>query len=57
VPIKSGTVVMIPIYAMNRSKEVYGEDANEFRLERWTEEGVAQGAAGVWGQQITFWGG
>ncbi|ORY79262.1 putative cytochrome P450 [Leucosporidium creatinivorum] len=57
VPIKSGTVVMIPIYAMNRSRKVYGEDADEFRMERWTEEGVGKGAAGAWGQQITFWGG
>lgn len=57
VPIKSGTVVIVPIHAMNMSKEVYGEDADEFRMERWSEEGVGKGAVGAWGHQITFWGG
>lgn len=30
-----GTVLSVPIYAIHRSKDILGQDANEFRPERW----------------------
>ena len=32
-----GTVLSVPAYVMHHSKEVWGEDADEFRPERWEE--------------------
>ncbi|GAA6021291.1 hypothetical protein JCM10207_002686 [Rhodosporidiobolus poonsookiae] len=38
-PIRKGQQIMFPLYAMNRNPELYGEDAEEFRPERWLEIG------------------
>lgn len=37
-PIPKGTEVIIPIWAINRSPELWGEDADEFKPERWLDE-------------------
>ncbi|KAI0918273.1 hypothetical protein AcV5_002299 [Taiwanofungus camphoratus] len=36
---KEGTWVSAPLYSIHRMPEVWGEDANEFRPERWIEKG------------------
>jgi cytochrome P450 len=33
--VAAGTIVTVPIQAINRSKLIWGEDALEFRPERW----------------------
>ena len=35
VPVKKGTEIVISIYNANRSKAVWGEDADEWKPERW----------------------
>ena len=35
IPVKKGTEVVISIYNANRSKAVWGEDADEWKPERW----------------------
>ncbi|KAG6861475.1 hypothetical protein C0995_016254 [Termitomyces sp. Mi166 len=53
-----GQTIQIPILALNRSKEIWGEDAREFKPERWNS--VPEAAAtipGVWGNMLTFIGG
>ncbi|GAA6020392.1 hypothetical protein JCM10207_002092 [Rhodosporidiobolus poonsookiae] len=37
VPIKKGQQLFLPVYAVHRNPDVYGEDADEFRPERWLE--------------------
>jgi len=39
--IPKGTSVVIPLWAFNRSKEVWGPDAEEFKPERWLGAGKA----------------
>lgn len=34
-PIEKGTRVYIPIYGLQRDQDIWGEDAEEFRPERW----------------------
>ncbi|GAA5869496.1 hypothetical protein JCM8547_001505 [Rhodosporidiobolus lusitaniae] len=58
IPIKKGQQIVVPIYAANRSKELYGEDADEFRPERWIEtdekgERKIKGGSGLYGM-MTF---
>jgi len=58
--VKKGQTIFVPIIAMNRSKVLFGEDAREFKPERWLGSGVPQAASsipGVWGQVMTFIGG
>ncbi|KAH7067216.1 cytochrome P450 [Paraphoma chrysanthemicola] len=38
IPIPEGTVVGISPIAQNRDKDIWGEDANEFRPDRWLED-------------------
>lgn len=38
VVIPQGSNVYISVYTMHRRKDIYGEDANEFRPERWDED-------------------
>ncbi|EIW74059.1 cytochrome P450 [Coniophora puteana RWD-64-598 SS2] len=56
--IQKGDSIWVPILAVNRSKEIWGEDAHEFRPERWesTPEAAHQ-IPGVWGNMLTFIGG
>ncbi|GLB35548.1 putative cytochrome p450 [Lyophyllum shimeji] len=58
VRVNEGQTLLIPILAINRDKSIWGEDAMEFRPERW--EKVPEAAAaipGVWGNMLTFLGG
>lgn len=50
--IKAGTTVVIPVYAMHRNKDFYGEDADEFRPERFLDD-EADGADRL-DQQLTY---
>lgn len=53
-----GSPIIIPILAMNRSKAVWGEDAHEFRPERWESTiETAQHMPGVWAHMMSFLGG
>ncbi|PPQ72757.1 hypothetical protein CVT24_012797 [Panaeolus cyanescens] len=56
--IRKGQTVFIPILVLNRAKEIWGDDALEFKPERWqnTPEAAAQ-IPGVWGNMLTFLGG
>ncbi|CCM04147.1 uncharacterized protein FIBRA_06309 [Fibroporia radiculosa] len=57
--IHKGCVILIPILAINKSKELWGEDADEFKPERWitgVPEAV-QHIPGVWGNMLSFLGG
>jgi len=33
--VKKGQLVNYQVYVMHRRKDIYGEDANEFKPERW----------------------
>ncbi|KIM49563.1 hypothetical protein M413DRAFT_21761 [Hebeloma cylindrosporum] len=58
IKVKKGQTLLIPILALNRSKAIWGDDASEFKPERW--ENVPEAAAaipGVWGNMMTFLGG
>jgi len=58
IPVQKGQSLLIPILAINRSTEIWGPDAREFKPERW--ESVPEGASavpGVWGNVLTFLGG
>ncbi|GAA5896422.1 hypothetical protein JCM6882_001009 [Rhodosporidiobolus microsporus] len=57
--VKEGQTIFIPILAVNKNKQVFGEDAEEFRPERWIEseeEGgrKIEGGVGVWAHMLTF---
>ncbi|KAG6838851.1 hypothetical protein C0991_007927, partial [Blastosporella zonata] len=58
VRVRKGQTIQIPILVMNRSKEIWGDDATEFRPERWesTPE-AATSIPGVWGNMLSFLGG
>ncbi|CAK5266464.1 unnamed protein product [Mycena citricolor] len=54
-PIRKGQLCTIPILAINTSKELWGEDALEFRPDRWNNLPEAVHAIpGVWAHQLTF---
>jgi len=58
IPIKKGQTLMIPILALNRAKSIWGEDALEFKPERWeTTPEAAASIPGIWGHMLTFLGG
>ncbi|KAI0768801.1 cytochrome P450 [Trametes elegans] len=58
IPIAKGNKVVIPILAVHRSKELWGEDVLEFKPERWAQPPEAISAIpGVWGHLLTFTGG
>jgi cytochrome P450 len=42
--IAKGTIITIPIMAVNRSEAFWGPDAKEFKPERWLAEGGLDGA-------------
>ncbi|KAF9077281.1 cytochrome P450 [Rhodocollybia butyracea] len=58
VSIQKGQTIIIPIAALNRDKSLWGEDAVEFKPERWDKlpEAVTS-IPGVWGNLMTFLGG
>ena len=56
--LKKGQTVIIPIGTINQDEAIWGEDAKEFKPERW--ECVPEGShsiPGVWGNMLTFLGG
>jgi len=58
IKVKKGDFLLVPILALNRSKSIWGDDAFEFKPERW--EHVPEAAAaipGVWSNMMTFIGG
>lgn len=56
--IQKGQNVMIPISAVNLYKPIWGEDAEEFKPDRWLSPPQASSAIpGVWSNQMTFLGG
>ncbi|KAI0736247.1 cytochrome P450 [Fomitopsis betulina] len=58
VPVTKGSPIFIPILAINRAKVLWGEDAHEFRPERWENvPEAAQSVPGVWGNLMSFLGG
>ncbi|KZT42351.1 cytochrome P450 [Sistotremastrum suecicum HHB10207 ss-3] len=58
VRLKKGEGVNVPIISLNRSKEIWGEDAAEYRPERWEKvPEIAHEVPGVWGDLMTFIGG
>ncbi|KAK0229081.1 cytochrome P450 [Armillaria nabsnona] len=58
IPIKKGELIIIPIMAMNRDKSLWGDDAAEFRPERWEKIPEAVNAIpGVWSNMLSFLGG
>ncbi|KAF9501060.1 cytochrome P450 [Pleurotus eryngii] len=55
---KKGQWVSIPVLAMNRSKSIWGEDAWEFKPERWHSlPDAAHDIPGIWGNTLAFMGG
>ncbi|KAJ6605399.1 cytochrome P450 [Mycena vulgaris] len=57
-PIPKGQMIHIPILAVNTDKEIWGEDATEFKPERWeTIPDNASHIPGVWANLLTFFAG
>ncbi|KAJ6467733.1 cytochrome P450 [Mycena sanguinolenta] len=57
-PIPKGQRIHIPILAINTDKEIWGEDAGEFRPERWEKVPESVSAIpGVWANLLTFFAG
>ncbi|KAJ7343735.1 cytochrome P450 [Mycena albidolilacea] len=57
-PIPKGQMIHIPILAINTDKELWGEDAAEFKPERWEKLPDSVGAIpGVWANLLTFFAG
>ncbi|KAJ7116228.1 cytochrome P450 [Mycena crocata] len=57
-PIRKGQLMYIPILAVNTDTEIWGEDAREFKPERWQK--IPEGASaipGVWSNLFTFFAG
>lgn len=55
ITMQKGDAVFIPILAMNRVKEIWGDDAMEFKPERWDNPPeAAKQMPGVWGHLMTF---
>jgi len=54
--VAKGTTVVVPIHAVNRSAELWGEDAERFVPERWLDEACLVGSKDVQGYRhlLTF---
>ncbi|KAJ3980614.1 cytochrome P450 [Lentinula detonsa] len=61
IQVHKGDSISIPVLAINRSKSLWGEDAREFKPERWMTPGgipsTASSIPGVWGNMMSFLGG
>ncbi|TFK49501.1 cytochrome P450 [Heliocybe sulcata] len=60
VTVSKGDIIDIPIVPINRSKEIWGEDAHEFKPERWIDHKIPEAAMsvpGIWGHLLSFLGG
>ncbi|KAL0573217.1 hypothetical protein V5O48_008737 [Marasmius crinis-equi] len=56
--VKKGQTFVLPLLAINKDKKVWGEDAEEFRPERWSNLPEAvKSVPGVWSNMMTFLGG
>lgn len=58
--IRKGQTIFFPIISMNRAESLWGEDALQFKPERWTESQTPSAIStipGVWGNLLTFLGG
>ncbi|KAJ7615362.1 cytochrome P450 [Roridomyces roridus] len=57
-PIPKGQLVDIPILAVNTDKDIWGEDAELFRPERWENiPTAANSVPGIWSHLLTFFAG
>ncbi|KAJ7745809.1 cytochrome P450 [Mycena maculata] len=58
IPIRKGQIMYISLPAVNRDKDIWGDDAEEFKPERWENipEAVQQ-IPGVWANVLSFLGG
>ncbi|KAI0329989.1 cytochrome P450 [Cubamyces sp. BRFM 1775] len=57
IKISKGTPIIIPILALNRSKKLWGDDAFEFKPERWEHPPEPTSSIpGVWGHVLSFLG-
>ncbi|PSS37069.1 hypothetical protein PHLCEN_2v1108 [Hermanssonia centrifuga] len=61
IELKKGDIISVPIQAINKARSEWGDDAAEFRPERWLEEeegfhgsGRGRGVQGLWGGILTF---
>ncbi|KAI0677750.1 cytochrome P450 [Trametes maxima] len=58
VRIAKGNRIVVPIAALNRLKSVWGDDAAEFKPERWEHPPAeASNLPGIWAHILTFLGG
>ncbi|THV06948.1 cytochrome P450 [Dendrothele bispora CBS 962.96] len=56
--VKRGQMIQLSILAMNRDKKLWGDDAEEFKPERWEKEPEStHEIPGVWSHLLTFIGG
>ncbi|KAI8994051.1 cytochrome P450 [Trametes punicea] len=56
--IAKGNEIIISIVHIHRSKDIWGEDASEFRPERWEHPPeVTSAIPGIWGHLLVFLGG
>ncbi|KAF7298636.1 hypothetical protein MIND_00810700 [Mycena indigotica] len=57
-PIRKGQMIHIPMWAVNTATDTWGEDALEFKPDRWDNIPEAASAVpGVWGNLFTFFAG
>ncbi|TXT06016.1 hypothetical protein VHUM_03777 [Vanrija humicola] len=55
IKVSKGTEIAIAINEINRSKEIWGEDAEEFNPDRFARTGIpASNVPGIWGNLLTF---
>lgn len=54
--VPKGTLVSYTIYAMHRRKDLYGDDAEDFKPDRWLDEGGKKGLRVGW-EYLPFNGG
>ncbi|KAI6147260.1 cytochrome P450 [Pisolithus tinctorius] len=56
VRVNQGDIITVPIQAINKSKKIWGEDAQSFRPDRWRNppESIK---SGLWSNMLTFLGG